>query len=240
MSPNSITSSDTPLTSFGAKRPALEYAVLHASIPPGAAEALKGVGRDRRFTRVMSAGITEYLRNGGKRAVRPVEQGRRHAVMLHQEISFPMIGRLAFAGELRAPALEFKLEVLLLAQHRLKFVLVVFRPVKLRLQRRGPTGIFLAPESREPGRLRARVPRPLLPLSCARGDHFHELVQRLDAFDVFHYSRTQATSSQMRSPDRSQVSGLTFEPGGYPSQRPSMRSSVTEVNSTAKLHWQAL
>ncbi len=165
--------------------------------------------------------------------------------MLHHEVPLPMVGRLALAGQLRAPAFEFDPEVLLLTQHLLQ---LVFRPVELRLQHRGPTGVFFAPEPRQPGRLRAPVPHPL-PLSRARGNYFHELIQGVDTFEVHHhwvflsagpYSRTQATSSQMRSPDRSQVSGLTCEPGGYPSQRPSMRSSVTEVNSTAKLHWQGL
>src|ERR1039458_7312463 len=98
-------------------------------------------------------------------------------------VPLPMIRRLALADELRAPAFEFEPEILLLAQHLLQLVL---RPVELRPQRRGPIGVFLAPEPRQPGRLRAPVPRPLLPLLRARGYYFHELVQGRDTFEFRH------------------------------------------------------
>src|ERR1039458_10743793 len=102
-------------------------------------------------------------------------------------VPLPMIRRLALADELGAPALEFEPEILLLAQHLLQ---LVFRPVELRPQRRGPIGAFLAPEPWQPGRLRAPIPRPVLPLLRARGDDFHELIQRLDAFEVCHRAPT--------------------------------------------------
>jgi hypothetical protein len=79
-----------------------------------------------------------------KRAARPVEKTRRHAVMLHQEVWLPMIGRLILAGELRSSAFKFESEILFLAENLVEFV---FRRVELGLQSRGPASVFLTSET---------------------------------------------------------------------------------------------